>query len=204
MNDNSEEYKNLIQLMRTAPKLNAPQDLTERVIKALPELSLQSGRMATFWHRLIYRSAYTRDGQQSTASESSICFLLTGSFYLVLGAVLMAGLKFMGENLTNTPWIRLLPWFSFFAAFWFFGLAAIMIIGSQRAVAGVKAGTMIFIIAVLAGIPLFVNIARSPFMYLSVEMLLVAASMGLLLYYQVTVFAKEKNGKNENNRKIIV
>ncbi|MBN1661972.1 MAG: hypothetical protein JW943_00060, partial [Deltaproteobacteria bacterium] len=144
--DFDKKYEDLIRMMRTAPKPGAPEDFTQRVMNALPESAPAPGRTDAFLKRLISGAVFAQADQPPArhheARESFICLVLTGVFYLVLGAVLMAGMTFMGQYPIDSPFIRLLPWFGLFTAFWFFGLAAVMIVGGERAIAGVRAGTM--------------------------------------------------------------
>jgi hypothetical protein len=194
--ENTHDFQNLIHLMRSAPKPGPPQGLEEKIMAAVTARPV--GYLVQFKHALLQpRRAASLDPR-----ECSICFMLTGAFYLVLGAVLLAGLKFMGQGLVLNQWLRLLPWFGFLAAIWFFGLAAAMAIAGQKALAGIKAGTMLFMAAVLAGIPLFLDAIHSPARYLPAAMLLTAAAMGFLLYRQVAAFSKADTVKIENNRKI--
>ena len=184
--ENSAEFQGIIALARASDQARPPLDLTARIMAVVATQPV--GRLDKLKQFLLQ----PRQAANLDPRECSICFMVTGAFYLVLGAVLLAGLKFLGPGVVLNQWLRLLPWFGFLAALWFFGLAAAMIQGGQRAVAGIKAGTMLFIVAVLACIPLFLGAIRSPARYLPAAMLLMAASMGFLLYCQVTAFSRLK------------
>lgn len=93
MNDNFEEYQDLIQLMRAAPKLNASEGFTEKFMNRLAEPHLG------FWNLL--KRAMSDSGQVTVEgfrnqrlNGQAPCFhfLIAGLFFFFIGAILLTSL----------------------------------------------------------------------------------------------------------------
>src|SRR4030042_1016604 len=65
MNENYEEYRDIIQLMQAASKLSASETFTETVMKELPERDSVLRRMVSHWIRFFYRNEYEGEDKQS-------------------------------------------------------------------------------------------------------------------------------------------
>ncbi|MGV8079187.1 MAG: hypothetical protein AB2L22_03885 [Syntrophales bacterium] len=176
-------------------------DFTSRVMEKVREESLSIPvRILRYllWNRGGIKQLVGIASQPKTNEECAVCYGLTGAFYGILGIVLLVGLKFLDADILVNHGMKMLPWMSFLAGAWLLGLAVIMMFEGQRAVIRAKAGTVLFIIAVMAAILPFVKSAWSPVGYLSVTLSLTAAFMGGLLYFQLKVFSKGSGGKNNH------
>ena len=192
----------LLQLIQSSSsRIEVPDDFTNRVMQKVHKERLSiTTRLFRYllWNRWGIKPLAGIAAKPKTNEDCAVCYGLTGAFYWFLGVVLLAGLRFLGADVMINGGIRMLPWMSILAGTWLLGLAVIMMIGGQRAVMRAKAGTALFIVAVMAAILPFMKSAWSPATYLSVMLSLTAAFMGGLLYFQVKAFSKEKGGKNNH------
>ncbi|MCK9230937.1 MAG: hypothetical protein M0Q23_09205 [Syntrophales bacterium] len=195
MSDDPRKYSDLLKLLQTTPKRDISAGFTERVMEGLPEEVPFLHRIAGFWIRYFCKSAEPREGRpfRPDYRECPLCLALAGSFYLVFGIVLLAGLNLSGTVSMLDRWTILIPWASIAAALWLFGLTALMIRGGERVLKGTRAGTMIFTVAVPGAIILIAGTTNPPIMYALFTMSAATACMGGLLYYQVAVFSKAKD-----------
>jgi len=117
MNDNFEAYKDLVELMRAAPKAQAPEGFTGKVMTTLPACNPQ---------------------------ECAFYFFITGFFYLIMGLVLMSGFK-ISSNMTAVDWIRLQPQVTLGIAIWLFALGAVLMADGRSIVRLARLGTLFYI-----------------------------------------------------------
>ncbi len=191
----------IIKAIQSSPSVMASNDFTNRVMEKVREESL-SIPVRILRHLLWNQGGIGQlagiTSKPKTNEDCAACYGLTGAFYWILGLVLLAGLRLLGADALINHGIKMLPWMSILAGTWLLGLAVIMMIGGQRAVICAKAGTALFIIAVLTAILPFMKSAWSPFAYLSVMLSLTAVFMGGLLYFQVKAFSRENGEKNHH------
>ena len=150
MNKDSNEFKNLIQLIESAPKLSPPDRLTQEIMARL-----DVAEKAGIWTKIkgdlqdLVRGSYTfRWAQKLTVSnlrECSYCFFMTGFFYLVMGVILMAGFRTISGSLSQTDWIQLQPCLSLSTAIWLLALGGILILKNRIALKIARLGTLIYI-----------------------------------------------------------
>jgi len=153
MNENLEEYRDLVQLMQAAPKMSVSDGFTETVMKALPERDSVLQRMASHWIRFFPGGAYAREGRRSAylnPRECSFYFFITSFFYLIVGMVLMAGFKEIGANTAAMDWIRLQPQVTLGIAVWLFALGAVLMMNGRIIFRLAKFGTLFYIIFTIA------------------------------------------------------
>lgn len=185
----------IIQSISSLPRIEASEDFTRKVmVRVLEEKLSFTDRVWRYflWNRGPINQYAGILSTPKTAKECAVCYVLTSTFYLVLGVVLMAGLHFVAADVFVNHGILFLPWLSFFVAIWLLGLAVMMISGGHRAIVMVKTGTILFIGFILGGGALLVSSAWSPAAYMSLAMSLTAVFMGILLYHQLSLLADNK------------
>jgi len=152
MNENFEEYRNLVQLMRSAPKASVVDGFTEKVLNGLPDPSPWLRRAAYHWIRLFYRDIHAREDGGSVCfdpRECSFYFFITSFFYLSMGCILIAGFKAIGPGISNMEWIGLQPHFNIAAAIWLFALGMALIMDGSTAIKIAKYGTLFYIFSTI-------------------------------------------------------
>jgi hypothetical protein len=152
MNENFEEYRDLVQLMRAAPKVSVADGFTERILIGLPDSNPWLRRAAYMRHRLFYRDAHAREGGSSVCldpRECSFYFFITSFFYLVVGMVLMAGFR-IGSGTAAAAWIGLQSLVTLGTAIWLFALGAALMAQGRAIATPARMGTLLFILATIA------------------------------------------------------
>jgi hypothetical protein len=93
MNENFEEYRDLVQLMKATPKAPTPDRFTQNVMGRLTEPPL------TVWRQLLQslketrEISWTRFSLECAAGQtSSLYFLLAGLFFFFIGTILLTSL----------------------------------------------------------------------------------------------------------------
>ncbi len=195
-NDQHDEYEDLARLMLTAQRLKAPQDFTQNVMgRIAQEVSLVHRVVQCLFLHFLYAPIVS---SHTGYRQCSFCFLLAGSFYFLLGIVLLAGL-----NLSDTVqghWISLVPWFNIGAALWLLVLGMIVVSGGRWSWGGAKAGTILFVFFFIFGAVVFAKADGTPVMYIFAAMSWLSACMGVLLYYQVAAFSDTEVDVDNNTR----
>ncbi|MFH1005942.1 MAG: hypothetical protein V1800_00385 [Candidatus Latescibacterota bacterium] len=111
------------------------------ISRTQPEAEWKSG-MLYFWKGAATRWEALPIGGISTR-ECSFYFLMSGVFYLVLGAVLMAG--FSGIGTTGIPWFQWQPQIMLLISLLFIVLGVALGRGGSAAVKTVKSVTLFYI-----------------------------------------------------------
>jgi len=143
------EYKDLIQLMDAAPKVQTPDHFTERVMGRLPELD--QGVWAKVKHALFnpsgagVQSRWAQILPVTNKRECSFCFFITGFFYLIMVIVLIAGFKAIGSSMAAMDWIGLQPHLAIGAAIWLFALGVVLILDGSAGIKAARYGTLFYI-----------------------------------------------------------
>jgi len=140
MNENFEEYRDLVQLMRAAPKISTSSLLTEKVLDQVPgkkyERTLES-RFKLFYYNMSgagIRSFREQIFVVSNRDECSFCFFITGYFYLGIGLVLLAGLKATGlSTFYEMNWIGFQPQITIGASIWLLVLGMVILMRGKTA-----------------------------------------------------------------------
>jgi hypothetical protein len=190
----------IIQNIKSLPRVEASADFTGRVMaKVLEEKRsfIRQIMKLLLWNREVGEQFGGIISRPRTRKECAVCYGLTGAFYLVLGGVLAVGLHVKTTGIQVNHGVQSLPWLSFFVAVWLLGLALVMFGGGKRAVVGAKTGTALLIVVVLGASILLTQFAWSPASYISMALSMTAVFMGLLLYYQLSVFLHENNRRND-------
>lgn len=193
----------IIKYIKSMSRIDVPGDFTQRVMARVLE------KNDSFLKRILrvllrHRGEWNRFGgivtSPRTREECAVSYGLSGVYYLVLGIVLLVGLKALSAEMIvgyKSNSIHMLSWFSLSAAAWLLGLALVMFFGGQRALAGAKAGTLLFVAAVLASMLVFVQYLWFPVMFVSIAVFLSAVFMGVLLYYQISIFKDYNDKRND-------
>lgn len=153
MSENFEEYRDFVQLMRTAPKLNASEGFTDKVLMALPKRASMLQRMASYWIMFFHRAASLREVNQPAhlnPRECSFYFFITSFFYLIMGIVLMSGFKEFSSNVTAMEWLKLQPQVTLGIALWLFTLGAGLMMNGRIIIRLARLGTLFYILFTIA------------------------------------------------------
>ena len=178
-----EKYKKIIEMMRRERPVMPPADFTERIMTQIS--ALQPFPPSLTGALLIYLKGIFPDlktGNLESNSECSFYFLLSGIFYLVLGAVLSLGLS--GTSLIMMRWIRWQPELMLMISLLFITLGFALARGGKAVLRTVKSGTFFYIlIAIVNGASMQITF-NSPKL-LSLGLILTNVVMGLLLIVAV-------------------
>ena len=147
--EKQEHYQHIIDILQSSPQAAAPDDFTHQVMVRLPEID--HGFLPSLKHlifnpsRAALRSCWDQMLSVSDLKECSLCFFITGFFYLIMGIILMAGLKAIGANIFTMDWIRLQPYFTIIAAIWLIALGILMILDGSASMKIAKYSMLFYI-----------------------------------------------------------
>jgi hypothetical protein len=156
MNDNISEYKHLVSMMTSAPKVPAPKGFTQNVMGRLPAghgIWSMIGNVLPGILQEGAQSVWERGIRVPSKTECSFYFFITGFFYLIMALVLMASFKVVISSQAAADWIALQPHVTLGAAIWLLALGALLIMDGRTAIKIAQYGTLFYIFfAVLNGI----------------------------------------------------
>lgn len=122
-----EEYGGLIKIMEDTPSIQPPDDFTGRVMSRIPAYS------RGVWWRIWESLSQPRESGLldvfvgvPTLKECSFYFFMAGFFNLIMGTVLIAGLKRLGVEICGANWIMLQPQIAFMTATGFIALGILL------------------------------------------------------------------------------
>ncbi len=191
-----DQYNDLIEEIQNLPRISASENFSDRVMnKVLSVRPTVMDRIRTTLLRPRYNTLVDPHGifsSPKTKAECSFTFILTAAFYLVIGVVLMSGLKASASDLTLNEWIRTQPQFIILSAIWLFGLGMIILLDGRLALIGAKGGTLLFILATLVHSLLYTVSPSLPAKYMSILVSTTATLIGILLYYNLSGFSKSR------------
>lgn len=180
MSVHSSSDSHLVRLIRSAPRVDVPAGLTEKVMDRIPETS---GHILQTKCRLIGRFPAGDNGPgRSDEREGPFFCIVTGFFYLVLGIVLLADLENLCRESEFGACLRFLPWISFLTALWFTALGLILATGGYRATATTKWGILILISALPGGAVFYACEAGTAALCVFAAVSSMALASGVLLY----------------------
>lgn len=178
-----EKYRDIIAMIRREGPVRPPADITERIMTRISALQPSAPSRADAF--LTYLKGIFPDlktGNLESNSECSFYFLLSGVFYLILGAVLSLGLS--GTSLIMMRWIRWQPEIMLMISLLFITLGFALARGGKAALRTVKSGTFFYIIiAIINGASMQITF-NSPRL-LSLGFILTNVVMGVLLIMAV-------------------
>lgn len=109
MNDNQNEYEELIKIIKAVPQAAPPPDITQNIMKML-----NHGEKLSTW-RILYemiaeagRISWSRfTGINEQTRNTSLYFLIAGLFFFFIGTVLFSSVFYMGHASKATAFIFL-------------------------------------------------------------------------------------------------
>lgn len=150
-----EKFADIIGKIKKQKTIDPPESFTDNVMRRLPDQypGIILAAASVFHH--LYNQALAPAGDQSnglTRRECSFYFFITGFFYLIIGIILMMGLREIGSSMTAMEWIKLQSHLTIGAAIWFLALGAVLMMGGSNGMKIAKYGTLLYIyIAVVNG-----------------------------------------------------
>lgn len=168
-----EPFADLGQRISKMSREHPPSGFTEKVMKQLPEMQ------GSIWHktkRIFLKPLSARiltSGKQtfgmSDEPDGAIYFFVTGFFYLLMGMMLVAGLRTVHADLFVTNWIKAQVPLTMGIAVWLLAIGFVLVRNSRTSIKTAKYGTLIYIlIAMINGILL-----RSGFNFPYADMLII-------------------------------
>lgn len=142
MNSNIDEHKDLIQLIKAVPEVSAPESFTLKVMDRL-QAKAKLSFFNTSW--ISIQSHWTHLLSVSDGRRCSLCFFITGYFYLIMGIILVVGFQSIGSSITSMEWLELQPYFVIGVAIWLLSLGMILMTGSNTAIRIAKYGTCLYV-----------------------------------------------------------
>ena len=175
-------------MIRQERPVTPPADFTARIMTRIA--ALQPSPPSFAGALLLYLKEILPDlkaGDLESKSECSFYFLMSGIFYLILGAVLSFGLS--GTSLMMMRWIRWQPEIMLMISLLFITLGFAVARGGKAVLRTVKSGTFFYmVIAMLNGASLQITF-RSP-KWLTLGFILTNVVMGVLLIMAVRRMAR--------------
>ena len=141
-----DEYKDIIGIIKETPPVRPPDHFSERVMGLLPDDKPGMGRrLKTILWQPRYTPMVSRFTEAKSWAECSLCFLMAGFFYLIMGVVLILGFKKFGNQMPVAKWIMIQPHIALVTAFGFMVLGISLLKKSTVAVKLVHLGTSLYI-----------------------------------------------------------
>jgi hypothetical protein len=144
-----DQHQDIIDLIKSTPVIEPPDDFTPGVMARLPDLD--QGVWARAKHALFnpsragFQTRWAHILTVSNKRECSFCFFITGFFYLIMGIVLMAGFKTIGSSMAAMEWITLQPHLTIGAATWLLALGMVLMMDGSAAIKIARYGTLFYI-----------------------------------------------------------
>jgi hypothetical protein len=148
MNDNISEYKHLVSMMTSAPKVPAPKGFTQNVMGRLPAghgIWSMIGNVLPGILQEGAQSVWERGIRVPSKTECSFYFFITGFFYLIMALVLMAGFKAVLSGSAAKDWIELQPYVTLGAALWLIAIGSLLMLDGRTAIRIARYGSLLFI-----------------------------------------------------------
>jgi hypothetical protein len=154
--------RDLTEVMEKATQQEPSEGFTERVMARLPE-GKATVRRFPFRQPVETRAFATRltlgFRHPVMKTECAFCFLLSGFFYLVLGFVLMIGLRWP-VGLHHPGWLSIQPLFGLLLAAWLTALGAVLYTDVSSSIRIARIGTVLY--AVLVFLNGWLGVVRMP------------------------------------------
>jgi hypothetical protein len=152
--ETQKEFNSIILQTQNSSSVQVPDDFTTKLMDRIS--NYPQHRTLKFGDRLLqYRKNLDfKDWLEAAdASECALYFLLVSFFYLILGVLLLVGLKTLQTRIALAVWITLQPQIAFITAFGFAALGMILLKKSKLAIKIAQMGTILYIgFAVFNGI----------------------------------------------------
>ena len=143
-----DEYRDIIDIIKDAPRVRPPDDFTERVMSRLP--ALQPGIWSRTKKSLLRPRQTNLDMARAltgaaTRVECSFYFIMAGFFYFIVGIVLAIGFKGFSSKIAASEWITLQPQIAFIMAVGFIVLSICLLKKSMIAIKVAHLSILIFV-----------------------------------------------------------
>jgi hypothetical protein len=189
-----ENHQDIINLIKSTPAIQPPENFTQNVMQSvmrerpgvaerLRQILLQPrGRL--FAPRGILSTASTR-------AECAFYYVITGTFYLVMGLVLMVGLGGSEGEMALARWSRIQPQLMIAAALWLSGLGGILYLSDRTKVEVAKIATVMYLLFVVISGAVVITLYRMPVLMASTGLFVISGVvMGMLLHKNVSSYQK--------------
>jgi len=184
-----EKFTDIIEQIKKHKAIDPPQSLTDNVMSRLPDKYPGIGLAAVSFVHNLFTRAFAPDGDQCTGltcRECSFYFFITGLFYLIIGIILMLGLRGAGSNITVTEWIKMQPYLTIGAALLLFALGAILMMNESIGIKIAKYGTLLYIFCAVVNSILLRPYLRIPYAsFFIIGLAATSALMGIILVQAV-------------------
>jgi hypothetical protein len=147
-----DEHQDLIDLIRLAPSVAPPDNLTSRVMAAV--MQARQGVFMRAWHFLSMPRESTLNPIRAlhtviSNEERSLYFLLVAFAHLTLGVVLLMGLKNIEAGTLASQLLLLQPWLSLLLAIWLGFWGFFLKINPKAGIKGAKFAALLYVEAVV-------------------------------------------------------
>ena len=152
-----DNHKDIIDIIKSTPSIQPPDDFTARVMARLPEqdagLLFKLKRALTAQAGDGFNFGWAGKIGAVSKTECSFYFFITGFFYLIIGIVAMTGFKEISSGMAAIDWIRLQPHLALGTAIWLLALGMVLMMDGSAAIKIARYGTLFYIFfAVFNGI----------------------------------------------------
>jgi hypothetical protein len=152
-----ENHQDIINLIKSAPAIEPPDDFTPLVMARLS--NLKPSIIFRIKHELLRPRAFDFNltrvmaGSAKNSAECAFSFFIIGIFYLTMGLVLLMGLEGFIEEETITRWVKMQPQIVMATALWLIIQGVAILLDGKIAIKAAEWGTLIFIgFAVINGL----------------------------------------------------
>ncbi len=187
-------FRDLTEIMAKAPRQEPPEGFTAQIMARLPEGKATVRRFS--FRRLFRTPVFTKDltfgfRRPVEKTECAFYYILAGTFYLVMGLVLMVGLRGGNGEIALTPWSRIQPQLMIASAFWLSGLGAILYLSDRTKVEVAKIATVIYILLVFLSGAVMIMLYRMPVLMASTALFVISGViLGILLHQNISLYQK--------------
>lgn len=121
MNEEFNEFKNIIKMIEAVPKVQPPKRFTEGVMLAV--MQMRESAFVRMWEFFLQPREFKQDPIKAlntgiNLNEISLYFILVAFAHLILAVVLFLGLKNMEGGILAPLFLLVQPWVSLFLAGW--------------------------------------------------------------------------------------
>jgi hypothetical protein len=163
-----DNHHDIIDLIKSTPAIQPPDDFTRRLMGRLPELKpsilFRIKRALIRPQEFDFSLTRVMAGSAGNSTECAFSFFIIGFFYLTMGLVLFMGLEGFINEATITQWIKMQPQLIIITSLWLIIQSAALFLDGKIAVKAAEWGTLVFIgFAVINGLIIASNTPLSIF-----------------------------------------
>jgi hypothetical protein len=198
-----ESFRDIIDTIKMdAPAVVPPLDFTQRVMDRLPELKpgiLFRVKQALLQPREVdFNLARVIAGSAKNPAECAFSFFVTGFFYLIMGVVLIIGLKGFMSEMTITQWVKMQPLIIVVTALWLIIQSIALFLDGKVAVKAAELGTLFFIgFAIMNGLMMKMALHTPLSVVCAVAFAGTGVMMGIFLGFTIRSFGKYQRNVRE-------